>query len=78
VRDGTGRRESLLQPFVTVGIRYEGFDDIKKGRKVWLIHVVQMSSVAFHCPLVAKDIGPVVTIFTTGTEGSDIMLWDVV
>jgi len=60
-----------------VGIRYKRFDDVEEVREVWLIYVIQMSSVAFHCPLVAKYVVPVVALFTTGTEGGDVVLRDV-
>jgi len=76
--DGGGRRKSLLQPFITVRVSYKRFEDIEEGRKVWLIHAVQMSSVAFYCLLVAKYVVPVVAVFTTGTEGGDVVLRAVV
>jgi len=66
-----------LQPFITVGTGYKRFDDVEEGRKVWLIYIVQMSSVAFHCLLVEKYVVPVVAVFTTGTECGDVVLRDV-
>jgi len=77
MRDGSRGGEFLPQPFVMVGVGDEGLDDVEEGREVMFVHVVRMSCVALHCPLVTKDIVPVVAIFTTGTEGGDIMLWNV-
>jgi len=45
--------------------------------KIGLIHVVQMSRVAFHGPLVTEYVVPVIAIFTTETEGGDKVLGDV-
>jgi len=39
-----------------------------------LVNVVGVSCMARHGALVAEDVVPVVTIFTTGTEGGDIVL----
>jgi len=73
--NSTGRRKSLLQPFVTVGVGYERFNDIKESEEVGFVYVIQMYGVAFHGSLVTKCVFLVIAIFTTGTEGGDKVLW---
>jgi len=41
------------------------------------VNVIEMSSVAFHGPLVTENVVPVVAVFSTETEGSGVVLWNV-
>ena len=66
----------MEQPSIASWVGNAGFDEVEKCRKQMLVHVVKVSSEASHSSLVAKDIVPVIGELPTGTECSDVMLWD--
>jgi len=68
VSDGAWSGESLTQAFIMNGVGNEGLDEVEKGREGRFIDIIGVSGVAVHRTLMAENVVPVVTIFTTVTD----------